>query len=100
MTDGHVWTHGTWTVKVGREEEFVLAWTEMRDVVTQAFGHVARPTLLRDREHPNVFLSFGPWADIDHVRQFRGSQQFTQAIAAMGPLLDDFQTRTLDEVTR
>jgi len=95
-----VWTHGTWTVKPGHEQEFVLAWTSMRDAVTEAFGHVERPTLLRDREHPNVFLSFGPWPDVDHVRQFRGSQQFTQAVAAMGPLLDDFQTRTLDEVAR
>ncbi len=94
-----VWTQGTWTVKPGREEEFVRAWGAMRDSVLAGFGAIEPPTLLRDHERPNVFVSFGPWSDVDHISRFRGSEEFVQAFAALGELLDDFRTLTLDEVT-
>ena len=95
-----VWTSGTWTVKPGNEVEFVVAWTAMRDAVLEEFGDVETPILLRDHERPNVFVSFGPWPDLEHVGRFRSSEQFRQAVAAMGPLLERFDAMTLDEVTR
>ena len=55
-----VFTHGTWIVKPGREEEFVEAWCEFADWTRMQIPG-ARGTLLRDREERNRFHGFGPW---------------------------------------
>jgi|SRR5215208_7229375 len=99
MTE-RVWTHGTWTVKEGHEDEFVSAWNAMvRDVSAHIQG-VHPPTLLRDHDRPNVFVSFGPWDTSDAVMNFRASEPFRRHTAAMGELIERFDARTLDEVVR
>jgi hypothetical protein len=67
-----IWTHGVWTVIQGREDEFVEAWRTMaRDAVDELHPR-EKPYLLRDRERPNVFRSFGYWEDAQQVEAFRG----------------------------
>jgi hypothetical protein len=90
----NVWTHGIWTVKDGREDEFVAAW---RELVPLGLGLGAGdPNLLRDRERTNVFLSFGSWPDPDTVERFRA--ELHPRIGEMNDLLESFETFTLDEV--
>ena len=96
MTD--VWTHGTWTVKAGREDDFVEAWREMAREVAAHLEVRTTPLLLRDRDRPNVFISFGPWESLDAVTRFRASEPFRRHVTAMGALLEDFEARTLDQV--
>jgi len=93
-----VWTHGTWTVKPGREDDFVRSWRELARRATTDLDVAGRPTLLRDRETPNVFVSFGPWPSIDDVNRFRSSPAFRESVAGMEDLLESFEVRTLDEV--
>jgi quinol monooxygenase YgiN len=93
-----VWTHGTWTVKPGREDDFVRAWRALARRATTELGVASRPTLLRDRETPNLFVSFGPWPSIEDVDRFRSSPAFRESVAAMEDLLESFETRTLDEM--
>lgn len=93
----NVWTHGTWTVVPGKEEAFVAAWSDLARSAAEAFDALP-PTLLRDRDHPNVFVTFGPFASAEAVDAFRGSDLFGQAIARIRPLLESFEARTLDEV--
>src|SRR4051812_26071071 len=96
----NVWTHGTWTVMPGREDAFVDAWTALaREVAAEEIA-AGSPTLLRDRERPNMFVSFGPFADDDAVARFRSSRAFHDAQERMRDLLESFEPRTLDEVTR
>ena len=93
----NVWTHGTWTVKPGMEAEFVDAWTTLaREGVADL--QAEPPTLLRDRERPNLFISFGPFADDAEVERFRSSDAFRRAQERMRELLESFEPRTLDEV--
>lgn len=94
-----VWTHGTWTVKPGQEDAFVEAWLTLARTGISELG-AEPPTLLRDRERPNVFISFGPFADDEEVERFRSSEAFRTAMATMRELLDTFEPRTLDEVSR
>jgi Antibiotic biosynthesis monooxygenase len=94
----NVWTHGVWTVKPGREEEFVRAWNELaRDALTE-FTPVGPAYLLRERERPNVFRSFGPWDSIETVEGFRA--KIAPRIGAMQELLESFEAFTLDEAAR
>jgi heme-degrading monooxygenase HmoA len=97
---GNVWTHGTWTVKPGREDEFVAAWTALARDGSSELAPPEPPTLLRDREEPNVFVSFGPWATDADVERFRSSAAFRKAQETMRDLLDGFEPRTFDEVSR
>jgi heme-degrading monooxygenase HmoA len=96
----NVWTHGVWRVKPGREEEFVAAWREMAREGMAELDTLEPPTLLRDREHPGEFISFGPWHDVEEVERFRSSAAFRHGQERMRELLESFTPRTLDEVSR
>jgi hypothetical protein len=89
-----IWTHGVWTVKAGREDAFVAAWRELVPIGAEIGSET--PVLLRDREQPNVFRSFGPWADLEEIDRFRAA--IRPRIGAMDELLEAFATFTLDEV--
>ena len=89
-----VWTHGVWTVSPGREDEFVTEWRNLLGVGLELGA--GEPKLLRDREHGNVFRSFGSWPDIDAVDRFRA--EVGPQIGAMDELLDGMEIFTLDEV--
>ena len=91
-----VWTHGVWTVKPGREDEFVAAWRAMARSAVAELDPPGEPHLLRDRERPNVFRSFGSWADADTIERFRA--EIGSRVGKMDGLLESFETFTLDEV--
>ena len=91
-----IWTHGIWTVKPGREEEFAAAWREMaRDALTECTPR-AEPHLLRERERPNVFRSFGEWDDAETVARFR--EYIRPHIERIGELTESIEFVALDEV--
>ena len=92
-----VWTHGTWVVKPGQEDAFVQVWTDLARTTMSSLGS-GKPTLLRDRERPNTFKTFGAWPDIAAVEAFRGSDAFREGIAVLQPLLESFEPMTLDEI--
>ncbi len=92
-----IWTLGTWTVKPGSEDAFVAAWSKLAREAAERFD-AERPTLLRDRERPNVFVTAGPWPSLEVIAEFRSSDLFQAALAEIRPLLESFQPLTLDEV--
>jgi len=89
-----IWTHGVWTVKPGREDEFVAGWKALGPVGERFGGE--QPTLLRDRERPNVFRSFGAWPDLDSIERFRA--EIRPRVVEMNELLEAIELFTLDEV--
>jgi len=92
-----VWTHGVWVVKPGNEGAFVDAWSRFARAAIPALGS-ARPILLRDRDRPNVFKTFGPWPSIEAIEAFRSSDLFQGAVVELQPLLESFEPMTLDEI--
>jgi heme-degrading monooxygenase HmoA len=95
-----VWTHGTWLVKAGREEEFVAVWRELARVTAETLDLAAPPTLVRNRDRPTEFLSFAPWPSVDEVERFRASEPFAEARRRLEDVLESVELRTLDEVAR
>jgi quinol monooxygenase YgiN len=91
-----IWTHGVWTVTPGREEEFVAAWREMARDALAEFTPSSEPHLLRDRERPNVFRSFGEWDDAETVERFRA--HIRPHLERIGALTESIEFYTLDEV--
>ena len=90
-----VFTLGIWTVKEGREDDFVRAWRELAERTKEDFPDETA-TLLRDREQQNRFVSFGPWESLDQIEQWRNSTTFQAGVGKIRELLDDFAPSTLD----
>ena len=92
-----VYTFGVWTVQPGREDDFVRAWLQMGARTIEEFPE-ARGTLLRDRDWPERFISFGPWESTQVVEAWRQSDAFTEGFAAIRQVLQDFEPHTMEHV--
>jgi heme-degrading monooxygenase HmoA len=90
-----VFTIGIWTVKEGREDDFVRAWLDLAEQTKVDFPDEVA-TLLRDREQRNRFVSFGPWESLDQIEQWRSSKTFLDGVGKIRELLDDFAPYTMD----
>ena len=92
-----IWTHGVWTVKPGREDDFVRAWQEMADTGSGELQPVAPPRLLRDRERSGVFVSLAPWPSDETIDRFRDAMG-ARFDAIEAELLESLEASTFDEV--
>ena len=90
-----VYTVGIWTVKAGREAEFVAAWQAMGEATLAEFPD-AHGTLLRDSTNSRRFVSFGPWKSLDRVQAWRDSAAFKEGFTAIREVLDDFEPGTYE----
>jgi len=92
-----VYTHGTWIVKPGQEDEFERRWHELAGWTISNFPG-ARGTLLRDLEQPGRFVSFGPWPTAGHADRWRAAPGFADRVARIRETLESFEPRTLQLV--
>jgi hypothetical protein len=92
-----IWTHGGWTVRPGPEGDFVRGWRSPARRASAGLEVASRPTLLGDRDRPNVFVSLGPRSSTEDVRRFRKSAASRETTAALEGF-EGFEFRTLDEV--
>lgn len=91
------YTHSTWVVKEGHENEFVRLWQQLADwTVTENFAQSAM--LLRDVDRPNVFVSIGPWHTVEEVERWRSTEGFHERIARLDRVLESFEPSTLELV--
>ena len=58
----------------------------------------ARTVLLRDRDEPSRFYSFGPWESPDAVAEWRAAPEFQEAVVRLRELGEGFEPHTLDPV--
>lgn len=90
-----IYTVGIWTVNDGREEEFIAAWRALGEATIAEFP-TARGRLLRDLDNPCRFVSSGPWENLRVVEEWRASTAFTEGVARIRELLDDFEPGTYE----
>jgi heme-degrading monooxygenase HmoA len=89
-----LYTHTTWRVKPGHEEDFVERWSEWIDW-SHRQGLQAPAMLLRDAEVPTTFVSLGPWASLQAVRSWRALPGYQERVARLQEVLEGFEPRTL-----
>jgi heme-degrading monooxygenase HmoA len=90
------YTHAVWTVKPGSEQEFVNAWTELARWTEQEVPGSGWAKLLRDRDAPNRFFSFGPWESLDAIEGWRSLPGWQERVGRLRELLDGFEPHTLE----
>ena len=91
------YTHTTWRVKPGMEEEFVQRWSEWVEW-SHLQGLRASARLLRDVESPSTFVSFGPWESVDAVGRWRALPGYHERVARLHEVVESFEPRTLEIV--
>jgi heme-degrading monooxygenase HmoA len=84
-------------VKPENEVEFVRRWQEWAEWShRQGLGAHAR--LLRDVESPGTYVSFGPWASIDAVRNWRKLEGYHERVAHLREVVESFEPQTFELV--
>lgn len=85
-----LYTLGEWKVKAGHEATFIAAWRELGDWTEATVPGNTWAKLLRDRDDPQRFVSFGPWVNEAAVARWRAHPGFQDRVAAIQPLLESF----------
>ena len=94
-----LFTHTTWRVKPGREEDFIDRWHEWIDW-SHRQGLRERAILLRDLETRNTFLSYGPWENVAAVSSWRSLPGYQERVELLRETVETFEPRTLEVVER
>ncbi|HEX2027890.1 MAG TPA: antibiotic biosynthesis monooxygenase family protein [Nitriliruptorales bacterium] len=86
---------GEWTVKSGEEDDFVAAWNDFADWTTSNTSGNTWAKLLRDRDAPRRFISFGPWEDEEAVARWRQHSGFEEHVARIQEHVEAFVPHTM-----
>ncbi|MDG6256773.1 MAG: antibiotic biosynthesis monooxygenase [Methanomicrobiaceae archaeon] len=98
VDEGAFFTVGLWTVKSGKEEEFVKKWQEFARWSLDAMEGGSWAYLVQDREQKNRFVSFGPWDSLETIAAWRQTTEFKSAIAEFRGLCEEVTPGTMQEV--
>jgi heme-degrading monooxygenase HmoA len=93
------YTHTTWHVQPGREDEFVERWREWVDW-SRREGFEAHALLLRDLESQQTFVSLGPWESVATVRNWRALPGYEERVERLSEVVESFEPRTLEIAAR
>lgn len=95
---GQLYTAGRWTVKPGKEQEFIQAWQEFADWTGKHQVGAGEARLMQDIEHPNRLISFGDWDTPESIQTWRSTAEFTAFLEKARTLCDDIQPGTFKVV--
>ncbi len=96
--EGKIYSAGIWTVKPGMEEAFLRRWKEFAVWTDEHQEGVVGVVMVQDAEKPNVFISFGPWADLENIRQWRQTPAFAAAFRDFKDLCEKIEPHTMKGV--
>jgi len=95
----HVYTFGLWSVKPGKEGDFIAAWeTFARWTGDHHAGMMGEARLLQDIDQPSHFVSIGGWSDMKKVEAWRHSTDFQSFFSRVSELCEETQPHTLKPV--
>jgi quinol monooxygenase YgiN len=83
-------------VKPGSEDEFVARWHALADWTRTNARGAGWAKLLRNRDDPSHFVSFGPWPDDAAISEWRASPGFQERVGGIQELLVGFEPRVMD----
>ncbi|WP_292380014.1 antibiotic biosynthesis monooxygenase family protein [Methanosarcina sp. UBA289] len=87
-----------WSVKQGKEEEFLKIWTNLANWTKANEMCSISVILLQDLEQKNLFMSFGPWKTSACVQAWRQQPEFKAAFMKLKEVCDEIKTSTMESV--
>lgn len=91
-----VYTSGEWHVKAGREADFRRVWTGFGGLGGTRSDEGPVAVLLRDKEDPLHFRSFGRWPSEEASANWQASDGFRQWMSDLRDTLDGMESYNLD----
>jgi heme-degrading monooxygenase HmoA len=88
----------TWSVKQGKEEEFLKIWTDLANWTKANEMCSISVVLLQDLEQKNLFISIGPWRTSECVRAWRQQPEFKAALVKLKEVCDGIKLNTMKSV--
>jgi len=92
------YTCGTWIVKPGMEQDFIEAWQAFADWTTSHQTGAGAGTLLQNEDDPRMFLSFGPWENVEVISEWRSKPEFQGFVHKAQELCDEVRPQTMKVV--
>lgn len=93
-----LFTAGFWTVRPGKEAEFIRAWDDFAHWTSRTLPGAGDAYLLQDVDKPNRFLSAGPWDSAEDINEWRSMPEFKEFIARARELCEEVQPVTMKQV--
>ncbi len=90
-----LYTLGHWTVKAGKEDEFIAGWESFAKWTSEHYPEAGIAYLLRDNANAQQFISYGPWTSEEAVKAWRESPAFRSFAGKVRELCDEFRPRSL-----
>lgn len=87
-----------WSVKQGKEEEFLKIWTDLANWTKANEMCSISVILLQDLEQKNLFMSFGPWKTSACVQAWRQQPEFKATFMKLEEVCDEIKTSTMKSV--
>ncbi|WP_292374112.1 antibiotic biosynthesis monooxygenase family protein [Methanosarcina sp. UBA411] len=98
MADEFTYAVEIWSVKQGKEEEFLKIWTDLANWTKANEMCSISVILLQDLEQKNLFMSFGPWKTSACVQAWRQQPEFKAAFMKLKEVCDEIKTSTMKSV--
>lgn len=95
---GVIYATEIWSVKQGKEEEFIKIWTDLANWTKANEMCSISVVLLQDLEQKNLFMSFGPWRTPECVKAWRQQPEFKAALAKLKEVCDEIKPSTMKSV--
>ncbi len=95
MKNSMPYTVGLWTVKPGKEKEFIAEWDAFAQWTSKNQPGAQTGYLLQDPRSPENFISFGPWENEAAINRWRDSPEFKAFAVKAKELCSEFQPRSL-----
>jgi heme-degrading monooxygenase HmoA len=92
---GIIYSAGIWTVKPGNEMAFIKTWDSFARWTFSTLEGVQPEVLVQDAENSQKFISFGPWKDMDTLKQWRNTLEFREAILKFRELCSEIQPHSM-----
>lgn len=92
---GQLYTLATWTVKAGKEAEFIVAWQAFADWTTGNMPGAGAGQLLQNQADTRRFVSFGPWQEQSQIDYWREQAEFQSFAATARDLCQQFEPRNM-----
>jgi heme-degrading monooxygenase HmoA len=83
LTKGKYYSIGAWTIKPGRENEFVSTWNDFAQWTTELTAGESMGTLVQDVEEPRLFYCFWPFETEEGIKKWRSEPKFREFMMRM-----------------
>jgi heme-degrading monooxygenase HmoA len=98
MDEESVYSAGIWSVKTGKEEEFLKTWTGFAKWTIKNQQGSRSVIMLQNTEQKNLFISVGPWDNLESLQEWRQRPEFQAAFTKLRELCDEIKPNTMKKV--